>query len=182
MKKAFLIGLGLLVTGIAAVLAVAATQEGKYHVERSQTIAAPVAEVYAVMSDFRQFEKWSPWEHLDPNLKKTFTGAEKGEGAVYDWSGNDKVGSGRMTITRAVENQRVDIKLEFFKPFPATSQTSWILKDEAGKTNTTWSMDGRNVGLMAKTFGLFMNMDKMLGADFERGLSQLKNICEKTKT
>lgn len=182
MKKFLMIGLGLLVGAVAVVVGLAAAQSGQYHVERSLTISAPAAKVYALISDFHNFGKWSPWEHLDPKLEKTYSGAERGQGAVYDWSGNDQVGSGRMTIVAATENQRLDIKLEFFKPFPAISQTAWILEEEGGKTTMTWSIDGRNEGLMPKLFSLVMNMDKMLGTDFERGLSQLKNICEKPQT
>jgi uncharacterized protein YndB with AHSA1/START domain len=170
------VGLGALV--VVAVLAVViATRPGDFQVQRSTKIAASPEVVFSLVSDFHQWAKWSPWEKRDPNMKKTFEGAPSGVGAVYSWSGNNKVGEGRMTLTESKPNERVLIKLEFIKPFPATNQTELTLSPEAGATAVTWTMRGTN-NFVGKAFSLVMNMDKMVGGDFETGLAQLKQTSE----
>jgi uncharacterized protein YndB with AHSA1/START domain len=170
------IGLGFL--AVLAVLAVViATRPGEFRVERSTTIAAPVDVVFPLINDFHQWAKWSPWEKRDLNMKKTFEGAPSGTGAVYAWTGNDQVGEGRMTLTDSKPNERVLIKLEFIKPFAATNQTEFTLSPAAGTTGVTWAMSG-NKNFMSKAFSLVMNMDKMIGGDFDKGLVQLKQQAE----
>jgi uncharacterized protein YndB with AHSA1/START domain len=175
MLKKILIGLGVI---IVAFVVVVATRPATFHVERSTTIQAPADVVFAVVNDFHRWGEWSPWDKLDPDMKKTFSGPPSGVGSSYQWTGNDKVGEGRMTITEATPVQRVGIKLEFMKPWEATNTVTFSLKPAAGGTTVFWSMDGNN-NFMAKAFSLFMDMDKMIGGDFERGLAQLKTVAEK---
>lgn len=178
MKKVILGALALLVFVVLGVLIAASMQPEEYRVERSVVIEAPPEEVYQVMADFERYGEWSPWEKLDPNLKKTVTGKPGEVGTRYTWEGNDQVGQGSMTVTGAVPNERVDIKLEFLKPFEATSTTAWVLTPEGEGTRMTWSMEGRNEGLMPKVFALFMDMEQMIGKDFEEGLANLKRVVE----
>ena len=177
MKK--LLGVvGVLAALLGGVLVAGSMQAPEYHVERSLTVNATSEKIYAALSDFEQFPKWSPWEKLDPALKKTITGPPATVGSSYAWAGNDKVGEGKMTITRVVPNELVEIKLDFLKPFASTSQTLWSVAKEGNGSKVMWTMDGRNEGLIPKTMSLFMKMDKMVGPDFERGLSNLKKLVE----
>lgn len=157
---------------LAILLAVIATRPSTFRVERSATAAAPPDVVYAQIADFHRWAAWSPWEKLDPGMKKTFSGAAAGEGADYAWSGNDKVGEGRMTITSARPGEQVVIRLEFVKPWAAVNTTTFRLSPEAGGTRVAWTMEGQH-DFMGKAASLFMDMDKLVGSDFERGLAQL---------
>lgn len=172
------VGLFLLITvAILALLGVAATRPATYHIERSIVTTAAAPAVFDYLDDLHRFPEWSPWQELDPAMKVEYSGAEKGTGASYFWSGNDKVGEGRMTITESVPADHVTIKLEFLKPFASTSDTKWNLSPEGDGTKITWSMDGTN-NFMGKVMSLFMDMDKMIGKDFERGLAKLKQVAE----
>jgi len=157
---------------VAALLTFVVTRPDTFHVERSATVHAPADVVFARLDDFHRWSDWSPWEKLDPAMQRTYSGADKGVGAEYAWKGNDKVGEGRMTIQDAEAPRDLDIKLEFLKPFQATSATKFALAPAEGGTKVTWSMDGRN-NFMSKTMSLFMSMDKEVGKDFEKGLAQL---------
>jgi hypothetical protein len=169
-----------LVAVVAAVVAVVATRPSTFHIERSTEAAAPAEVVYAQIIDFHQWAGWSPWEKLDPTMKKTHSGAPMGQGAIYEWTGNDKVGQGRMTITDVKPNEHVGIKLEFLKPWQATNEASFDLKASGDKTKVTWAMDGHH-DFMGKAFSLVMDMDKMVGGDFERGLKQLADVSVEAK-
>jgi hypothetical protein len=163
---------------LAGIVAFAATRPDSYRVERQATIAAPVDVVYGQLADFRKWAAWSPWEKLDPNLKKSYQGTPGTVGASYAWQGNDKVGKGRMTIVDAHAPNALGLRLEFIEPFAAVASTKFALASNApSTTNVTWSMEGTNT-LMGKVFGLFMNMDKTIGGDFERGLGGLKTAAE----
>ncbi len=162
---------------VAVLLATIASRPGSYEVERSATAAAPPSVVYAQVADFGRWAEWSPWAKLDPGMKTTLTGTPAAVGHGYAWAGNDKVGEGRMTITEAVPGQRVGIKLEFLKPFASTSPSSFALAPDGPGTRITWKMTGTN-DFMGKAFSLFMDFEKMIGADFEKGLSQLKSVAE----
>src|SRR5207237_6531042 len=118
--------------------------------ERSTVAAASPDDVYPMISDFRHFEEWSPWAHLDPAMKTTLDGTPGTVGASYAWVGNDKVGEGKMTFTAVTPKQRVDMKLEFIKPWKANNDVSLVLAPDSGKTKITWSMDGHKGGLMGK--------------------------------
>ena len=134
--------------------------------------------MFAQVNDFHNWEAWSPWAKLDPAARNAFAGAPSGTGAIFSWSGNKKVGEGRMTITDSRPGEMVRIKLEFLRPFKATNTTEFTfapVTDDA--TTVTWSMTGER-NFFFKAFGLFMNMDKLIGGDFERGLASMKSKVE----
>lgn len=172
----FIILLGGIGAIVAAILGFAATKPGAFQIQRSTTMKAAPDTIAAHIHDFHKWTAWSPWENLDPNLQRTYGGAPAGKGAVYAWEGNKQVGAGRMEITDAA-TQKTTIKLDFFRPFEAHNITEFRLTPRDGSTDVTWSMTGTNPYLM-KVFGVFMNMDKMVGNDFEKGLSKLKSVSE----
>lgn len=161
---------------IVAVLIFASTRPDSFRIERSARIAAPAANVFPLINDFHQWAQWSPWENLDPNMKKTYSGSPMGPGSVYEWTGNNKVGEGRMTILDSKPGEIVSLKLEFFKPFKATNQGTFTLTPADSGTNVNWSMEGKNL-FVGKVFSLFMDMDKMVGKDFEKGLANLNAVA-----
>ena len=154
-----------------------ALQPSDFRISRSTTINAPAATVFEQINDFHKWDAWSPWAKLDPTMKKSYEGAAAGVGAMHSWSGNDQVGEGRMTLTESRPSERIRIKLEFLKPFAATNTAEFSFKPVGNQTTVIWSMFGTN-NFMAKAFGLLMNMDKLVGADFEKGLAQLKLVSE----
>lgn len=149
-----------------------------YTVERSTTIKAPAEPIYAQIADFHKWTAWSPWEGLDPDMKRTYSGPDSGTGAQYGWSGNRKAGEGRMETTEAVEPSRVVIALDFLKPFKSSSVTTFELRPAGEATRVTWTMTGPRT-LMTRVMGLFKSMDKMIGPDFEKGLERLKAVAER---
>jgi len=165
---------------VALFLVAVAMQPSEFRIERSVALRAPAPDVVAQVNDFHNWEAWSPWAKLDPSMKQSFQGAPEGTGAIYSWVGNKKVGEGRMTITESRSTDLVRIKLEFIKPFASIADTEFTFKPEGNQTGVTWTMSGRK-NFMAKAFGLFMSMDKMIGRDFEKGLAQMKSVVE-TKT
>lgn len=162
---------------LVVLLAVILTRPAQYHVERSTTIPAPAALIQTHLEDFHLWEAWSPWAKIDPAMQTEFSGPPSGVGAVYFWTGNDKVGEGRMTLTESVPAAKTAIKLEFLKPFKSTNATTFTLAPEGEVTKVTWAMDGNN-DFMGKAMSLFTSMDKMIGPDFEKGLASLKQITE----
>jgi hypothetical protein len=174
MIKKILLGLVVIVVVLCIVIAL---QSSTYHVERTATINAPAPVVYAQVNDFHNWNAWSPWAKLDPAMKQTFEGAPAGNGAVYTWSGNKEVGEGRMLITESHPSDLVKIKLDFIRPFAGTSATVFTFQPAGNQTTVTWSMNG-DKNFIAKAFHLFVNMDKMIGGDFEKGLAQMKAIAE----
>ncbi len=133
------------------------------------------------MNDFHNWEAWSPWAKLDPNVKNIFEGPTAGTGAIFNWSGNNKVGEGRMEITESHPNELIRIRLEFQKPFQATNITEFTFRPEGEQTRVTWDMSGRK-NLFLRSFGLFLNMDKLVGRDFDKGLANLKTVVEPKKS
>jgi hypothetical protein len=174
MLKKILIVLAVFVVVFVVIVAL---QPAEFRVVRSATISAPAQVVFAQVNDFHNWNAWSPWAKLDPAMKQTYEGAPAGIGAVYTWAGNKEVGEGRMTIIESRPSDLIRIKLEFFKPFAGTSITEFTFKPEGNQTAVTWSMSGKN-NFMAKAFHLFMNMDKMIGDDFDKGLANLKSVAE----
>lgn len=174
MLRKILIAIGVI---IVAFLAVAAMQPAHFQVERSMTIAAPDSVLFAQVNDFHNWNGWSPWAKLDPAMKQNFEGPPSGAGAIYSWAGTSKVGEGRMTITESTPSSKILIRLEFLKPFSATNTTEFTFTPAAGGTTVKWAMSGEN-GFVAKAFGMVMNMDKTIGGDFEKGLSQMKGVVE----
>ncbi|WP_026555188.1 SRPBCC family protein [Arthrobacter sp. 35W] len=143
-----------------------------YTVTRNALIPAPATELFALVNNFHEWTKWSPWETVDPNMDRTYSGSQSGVGAKYAWSGNSKAGSGNMEIVKVSEPDSISIRLEFTKPFKAVNPTVFTFTPEGSGTRVTWTMTGESKGI-AKIFALFMNMDKMVGKDFEKGLAQL---------
>ena len=172
-----LIVVGVLVLGVVVLLVVAARRPDTFRYERSATIQAPPEKVFPFLTDFRKWRDWSPWEKMDPNLKREFSGAAEGRGAVYAWEGNKKVGQGRMEIVDAVAPNRVAVQLDFLKPFEARSTAEFTLAGRGDSTHVTWAMFGRQPFLF-KVVGLVMNMDKAMGKNFEDGLASLKAAAE----
>ncbi len=165
-------------TALVIVFAVAVNlQPAEFRVVRSTTIAALPAEVFARVNDFHNWDEWSPWAKLDPAAKLTFDGPRAGAGAIYAWSGNDKIGEGRMTVTESQPNELIRIKLDFIRPFESSCTTEYTFKPEGKQTVVTWTMFGEK-DFFSKVFCLFMDMDKTVGGDFEKGLSQMKAVTE----
>lgn len=160
---------------VAALVAFVASRPTDFRIERSLAIPASADVVFAQVSDFHAWTAWSPWEGLDPAMKRQYEGVSGKTGSSFFWDGNDQVGSGRMSITRLEPSSFVEIKLEFFKPWPGVYTTQLALASEGDRTKVTWSMRGQNNFLM-KAMSLFMDMDKMVGADYERGLQKLASV------
>ncbi len=176
--KTTLLAVGAVVAAsVVGVLGYAATRPDTFHVQRSISIEAPAAKVFPHVNDFHKWTAWSPWEKLDPNLKRTYSGAESGKGAVYAWAGNSDVGKGRMEILEAAAPAKIDIKLNFTEPFEEETSTVFTFAPEGKATTVTWTMDGRNQ-FIGKLMSVFMDMDKMVGKDFETGLANLKTLAE----
>lgn len=151
---------------------------GTFVVERDTTVQAPPAVVHALVDDFHEWRAWSPWEDVDPDLQRTYTGPERGVGAHYAWRGNRKAGEGSMEITGSTP-ERVDVDLEFLKPFAARSRVTLLLRPAADGTHVTWRMTGEQKGLMGLV-GKVVPMDRLVGKDFEKGLARLKAAAETT--
>ena len=168
----------VLAVAIAAVLILAATKPDSFSVQRAAVINASADKVFPLIADFHEWRKWSPWEDRDPDLKRTYGGAERGKGAIYAWEGNKKVGSGRMEILEANSPSLVKIQLDFLKPFEAHNTAEFTMLPQGGATNVVWVMHGP-APFMSKVMQVFMNMDRMIGKDFEAGLANLKAASEK---
>ena len=169
-----LVALAVIVLGFVGVVAM---RPSEYRVARTATIAAPAPAVFAQVNDFHKWDAWNPWAKLDPAMKQAYEGATAGIGAIYTWAGNSEVGEGRMTLTESRPSDLVRIRLEFLKPFATTSTAEFSFKPEGDHTAVTWSMTGK-VNFMAKVVHLFMDMDRMIGGNFEKGLAQLKSVVE----
>lgn len=169
-----LIGLAVIVI---VLIGVVASRPSEFRVERTAFIAAPAAAVFAQVNDFHKWEAWNPWAKLDPAMKQAYEGAPAGAGAIYTWSGNRQVGEGRMTLTESRPSELIRVQLEFLKPFKATNTAEFTFRPEGEQTAVTWSMVGRK-NFMAKALHLFMNMDRMIGGQFEKGLAQMKSVAE----
>jgi len=163
---------------IGFVLLLAAFQPSEYVIERSIRITASQQTIFANVNDLKKFNEWNPWAKLDPQAKMTFDGPTEGLGASYKWEGNNEVGAGRMSIQKSVPNNLVQMKLEMFKPFEDVSFVEFILKPEGRETLITWSMKG-NANYIYKLLCLFINRDKLVGKEFEKGLTNLKLMSEK---
>ena len=174
MLKNILITVAIIISVLAVVVAL---QPAEFRVARSATVSAPAQVVYAQVEDLRKWEAWNPWQKIDPAMKLTFAGPATGPGASYSWVGNNQVGEGRLTIIESRPNDLVRIKLEFMKPFAATNTAQFTFKPEGDKTAVTWSMQGNN-NFIAKALHLVMNMDKMVGGQFEKGLADMKLVAE----
>lgn len=153
-----------------------------FRVARSVEIDAPPALVHALVDDFREWSRWSPWEDADPAMARTYAGADRGVGASYAWSGDRKAGSGEMRIVDSETPSAVGIDLRFDKPFPSRNRVDFTIEAvEGGRSRVTWAMTGETSG-MARVVGLVVPMDRLVGPDFERGLARLKELAERRAT
>ena len=168
----------VLVVVIAAILGYAATRPDTFSVQRAASIKAPPEKIFPLIDDFHRWTVWSPWEKLDPDMKRTFSGSAAGKGAAYAWQGNSKVGEGRMEILDDPAPSKIVIKLDFIKPFEGHNTATFLIVPKGEVTDVTWTMDGPSP-FVSKLIGVFMNMDKMIGNDFEAGLANLKAAAEK---
>lgn len=167
----------VIVVLLAGILLFAATRPDAFHVERSIAIKAPPDRIFALINDFQRWGTWSPWEKMDPAMKRTFGGAPSGKGATYAWEGNSKVGEGRMEIIDSSPPSKVTVKLDFVKPLEGHNTAEFTLVPAGDTTNLTWVMNGPSP-YIAKVMGVFVSMDKMIGKDFEAGLANLKTAAE----
>ena len=175
MLKIIAIGIAVLIAGI---LVFAATKPDRFRIQRAASIKAPPEKVFTLINDFNRWAAWSPWEKKDPAMKRTFGAATTGTGAVYAWEGNKNVGQGRMEIAESDPPSKVSIKLDFVKPFQAHNRVEFTLAPKGDATNVTWAMQG-DTPYLAKIIHIFIDMDSMVGKDFEAGLASLKAIAEK---
>lgn len=169
--------LGVIAAVIVVLVVVIATRPAEFEITRSQTMDAPPEVVFGLVDDFHAWGGWSPWEKLDPGMKRTFEGPASGAGAKYSWTGNDQVGSGEMTITSSNAPKDVNIDLHFIAPFEARNETVFTIEPQGEGSKVTWAMHGEN-GFAGKAMGLFMDMDSLVGKDFEQGLANLKQVAE----
>jgi uncharacterized protein YndB with AHSA1/START domain len=167
-----------LAIAIAIVLILAATKPATFSVRRATTLKAPAERIFPLINDFHRWESWSPYENKDPAMKRTYSGAASGKGAVYAWDGNKNVGSGRMEILEASAPSKVVIKLDFITPFEGHNTAEFTMLPQGDATNLTWVMRGP-MPFMMKVLHVFINMDRMIGKDFEAGLANLKRLTEK---
>ena len=168
----------IVVVLLAGVLIFAATKPDTFRVQRAIRIKAAPEKIYPFLNDLHNFGAWSPYEKKDPAMKRTFSGPASGKGAVYEWDGDKNVGKGRMEITDTAPPSNVKIKLDFVKPFEARNTVVFTLEPKGDYTDMTWAMQGP-VPYVAKIMHVFLDMDSMVGKDFEAGLANLKTVAEK---
>jgi hypothetical protein len=177
MRRTLAIIGGVVVVLLAALLIYAAARPDTFRVQRATSIKAPPEKIAAALSDFHGWEAWSPWEKMDPAMKRSYSGAAKGKGAVYAWVGNKDVGEGRMEITE-ITPTRVAMDLDFVKPFAAHNKVVFTLGPKGDSTEVSWDMQGP-LPYVAKVVHVFLDMDGMVGKQFETGLANLKALAEK---
>jgi hypothetical protein len=168
----------VVVVAIVAILIYASTKPDSFRVERSTAMNAPPEKIFPYLDGLKRWTEWSPYEGRDPEMKRTYSGAESGKGAVYEWDGNNNVGKGRMEITDSRPPNTVVIKLDFLKPFEGHNTGELTVEPKGGQTIVTWAMYGPST-FMTKLIGTFMDMDDMIGRDFAAGLAKLKTVVEK---
>lgn len=167
----------VLLLAVAGVLGYASTKPDQFRVERSIVIKAPAEKIFPHINNFHSWEAWSPYEKLDPAMKRSFSGAASGVGAAYAWEGNSTVGAGSMEILESTPSSKITIKLDFLKPMEGHDTAEFTLASQTDGTKVTWAMSGAAAYIM-KVMGVFLDMDKMIGKDFETGLAQLKALAE----
>jgi carbon monoxide dehydrogenase subunit G len=167
----------IVVLAVVVVLVLASRKPDHFRVQRSASIAAPPERIFPLINDFHRWGAWSPYEHKDPDMKRTFSGPGSGRGSTYEWTGNSNIGSGRMEIVESSAPSRVAIQLDFLKPFKAHNMATFTMEPAGRGTNVTWAMDGPTP-FVGKIMHVFFNMDRMVGTDFEAGLVNLKTAAE----
>lgn len=178
MLKAIAVIAVLLAAGLAGILIFALTKPDTFRVERSLAVKAPADAIYPQVADFHRWTGWSPYETRDPAMKRTFGGTAAGQGATYAWDGNNNVGAGRMEILEANGPSRLRIKLDFERPFEGHNTAEFTFVPQGDATLVTWAMYGP-APFLSKVMQVFVNMDSMIGKDFEAGLAGLKKLTEK---
>jgi Polyketide cyclase / dehydrase and lipid transport len=168
----------ILAIAIVIVLILALTKPETFRVQRATMVKAPADKIFPLINDFHRWGTWSPYEHRDPAMKRTYSGTDSGKGAVYAWDGDKNVGSGRMEILDTSMPSKIVIKLDFFKPFEGHNTAEFTMLPQGDATNVTWLMHGP-APFMHRVMQVFMNLDKMIGKDFEVGLANLKKLTEK---
>jgi carbon monoxide dehydrogenase subunit G len=176
-KTILLVLVALLVLAVGAVLVYAATKPDTFRVQRSTSVKAPPEKIFALINDFRHWASWSPYEHKDPGMKRTYSGADSGKGAIYEWDGDKNVGKGRIEIADTSPPNKITINLTMLSPFEAHNIVEFTLDPNGDLTTVTWAMNGR-VPYVAKIMHVFFNVDRMVGSDFEAGLAKLKAAAE----
>ncbi|MEX0717301.1 MAG: SRPBCC family protein [Planctomycetaceae bacterium] len=180
-KKTFLTLAAIFAVVVLVFVVIVAMQPSQFRVTRSAVMAAPPEAVFAQVNDFHDWEAWSPWAKLDPNAKNTFEGPTAGTGSIFRWAGNSEVGEGSMTITESRPHELIRIRLEFVRPMEDVATVEFDFQPVEAGTRVTWSMFGEN-DFVSKAFCLFMDMDQMLGGDFEKGLAAMKAVVEPPPT
>jgi uncharacterized protein YndB with AHSA1/START domain len=178
MLKTALIIAAILVLGVVGILAYAATRPDTFRVQRTATIKAPPDKIFPLINEFRNWSEWSPYEKKDPAMKRDMGSTTSGKGATYAWNGDKNVGEGRMEIVEVAPPSKVVIKLDFMRPFKAHNTAEFTLAPKGETTDVTWAIHGPNL-FVGKVMGLFINMDNMIGKDFEAGLANLKSLAER---
>jgi hypothetical protein len=168
----------VLAIAIAVILILAAAKPDKFGIQRATTVKAPPEKIFPLINDFHRWGTWSPYENKDPAMKRSYSGAASGEGAIYAWEGNKNVGSGRMEILDSSAPSKIVIKLDFFTPFEGHNTAEFTMLPHGDATDVTWLMHGP-LPFMGKIMHVFINMDRMIGKDFEIGLANLKRLTEK---
>jgi uncharacterized protein YndB with AHSA1/START domain len=177
-KTIIVIVVAVLVVAVAVVLVYAATKPDQFRVQRSTSINAPPDKIFPLINEFRKWASWSPYEHKDPTMRRTYSGTATGKGAVYEWDGNSNVGAGRIEIMDTIPPSKVMIKLDMLKPFEAHNDVVFTVEPRGETTNVTWAMAG-HTPYFAKIMHVFINVDRMVGRDFEAGLASMKSVAEK---
>jgi len=163
---------------VAVILMAAAMKPNTFRIERSVEIQAPQEKIFPLINDFRNWREWAPQDREDPSIMRTYSGPPSGVGTASEWTSSGKAGSGKMSITESVPPSKVEIAVDFVKPFAAHNVNTFMLEPEGGSTKVTWSMQGTNLYFM-KVMSMFSSMDRMLGGHFERGLRDLKTAAER---
>jgi hypothetical protein len=176
MLRKLAVAAGVLALVVAGVLGYAATRPDDFRVARTASIKAPPERILPLVGDLRRHREWSPWETKDPGMKRTYSGATSGKGALYEWDGNNEIGAGRMTIAESTA-ERIVFDMHFLRPFDSRSTAEIVLQPKGDVTDVTWSIYGPQV-FIGKVIGLFCNMDTMIGQEFESGLTKLKTVTE----
>lgn len=165
-----------LVLIIAAIAAYASTKPDEYKVSRSATMNASASEIFEQVNNLKAWDSWSPWAKLDPNAKITYEGPEAGAGAKMGWDGNMEIGKGSLVITESTP-ERIAYHLVFEKPMAGESDASFMFQEQGGQTKVTWSMEGKQ-NFLAKVMSIFMDCEKMIGEQFDKGLASMKYVVE----
>ena len=167
----------VIVGGVLLFLVIVAVRKADYQLSRSILISAPPATVFPEINDLRRYHVWNPFSKADPAMMVNFEGSQTGPGAILDWSGNNRVGSGRMSIIESQPNDFIRVRLDFIKPFPSTADVEFTLLPQANGTLVTWGMSGQH-SFIPKAMSVFMDFNKVIGGEFEKGLTELKRIVE----